>query len=78
MTAFINLNEPLDDTKEIAKWLGYHHCTPMAYPGKTGPTLAVNIPLTCKHLTCKDGVYSCNIHETRPKVCRDYFCPRAK
>uniref|UniRef100_A0A6M3IEC3 Uncharacterized protein n=1 Tax=viral metagenome TaxID=1070528 RepID=A0A6M3IEC3_9ZZZZ len=69
-----------EDPQEIARWWQYHHCQPCLYPAKDGDgfRLGVKVPLTCQHLEWQDGVTSCAIYETRPKVCQDYFCPEVR
>jgi len=79
MTAFMCINEPIEDKKEIGRWLAYHRCEPMMYPGKDGvPVLAVKVPIVCTHLERKDGVFGCRIYENRPVVCKEYLCPRVR
>ena len=81
-SAFLALaNVPADQDREgLARWLSYHGCEPMRYPGENGDVLAVKIPLPCKHLACEpeSGKTSCLIYESRPRVCRDYLCDKAK
>lgn len=68
-----------NDRQEIKRWLEGHHCVSVLYPEKDGKmTMGVRIPLICQYLKCKDGVYSCKIYETRPVICKEYFCQRAK
>ena len=67
------------DPQELARWWAYHHCEPMAYPSPDGSLcLGVKVPLVCRHLTNRRGVFSCAIYETRPKVCQSYFCPEVR
>jgi len=34
------------------------------------------VPSTCHHLSEKDGIYSCDIYETRPQLCSNYIGKR--
>ena len=81
-SAFLALvNVPADDdNQEIARWLKYHGCEPMRYPGGNGEVLAVKIPIPCEHLSSDPGTGQavCLIYENRPKVCINYFCKKAK
>jgi Fe-S-cluster containining protein len=31
-------------------------------------------PAACPFLRPSDGIFACTIHETRPSLCRTYFC----
>jgi len=81
-SAFLALHNILveDDKQEIAQWLKYHGCEPMHYPGKDGDVLAVNIPISCEHLSSETGTRKavCLIYENRPNVCKNYFCKPVK
>ena len=77
---FAMYNRPIDeDTEEIARWILYHGCEPMRYPTENGDVLAIKIPIPCEHLgySEKEG-YHCKIYETRPVVCKNYFCKKVK
>ena len=62
---------PLDSADEgNYEWLKWHGCNPV----KDGDHYNITIPVRCSQLEDKDGVLSCKIYETRPKICRDYTC----
>lgn len=63
-----------NDPKEIKKLIKYHNCEPIR---NAKGELGIKIPMTCIHLRMKDGVSSCAIHDTKPVVCREYFCGKA-
>ena len=73
-------NEGMEDKKELGKLFSHHHCDVMEYPTPEGKRLGIRIPLACKYLGFdkEKGVYACTIYETRPVVCKDYFCKRVK
>lgn len=48
--------------KEQAVWLGDHLIS-----GRTGRPI-----YGCPFIEIEDGLFSCSIYETRPRVCRDY------
>lgn len=82
LSAFLALaNVPIEqDSQELARWLSYHGCEPMRYPGEKGEVLAVKIPIPCKHLASEPagGKTGCLIYKTRPNVCREYLCKKAR
>lgn len=63
-----------DDKLEIARLIKYHGCEPVKNE-KTGE-LGIRIPITCEHLDLQDGKAVCKIYETRPVVCKNYFCKK--
>ena len=62
-----------DDLLEIKRLIEYHGCTPMK--NKEGE-LGISIPMTCIHLEMIDGKATCKIHDTRPVVCKEYYCEK--
>jgi len=62
-----------DDPLEIKRLIEYHGCTPMK--NKEGE-LGISIPMTCIHLEMIDGKATCKIHDTRPVVCKEYYCEK--
>jgi Fe-S-cluster containining protein len=39
--------------------------------------MGIKIPLTCIHLKWEDGKSICAIHDSKPVVCKEYFCKKA-
>ena len=80
MTAFFALhNVPIEDKEEIGKWLNYHRCEVLPYPTEHGDVLGVKIPLVCIYLDYDPSQgYFCKIYDSRPEVCRKYFCKKAR
>jgi Fe-S-cluster containining protein len=62
-----------DDPKEIKKLIEYHGLTTMK--NKQGE-LGIHIPSDCIHYEMVDGKSSCKIHDTKPVVCREYYCEK--
>jgi len=63
-----------DDPKEIKKLMSYHGIKPLK--NKEGE-LGIHIPCKCEHFYEDNGKAACAIHDTRPIVCREYFCAKA-
>lgn len=63
-----------NDPKEIKRLAEYHNLTVMK--NKKGE-MGIKIPITCKHLGWKDGKSFCKINDTKPIVCKEYFCGKA-
>jgi len=63
-----------DDPKEIKRLIEYHNCQPVC--NRKGQ-LGIKIPMTCIHLRIVDGKSQCAIHDTKPVVCKEYFCEAA-
>jgi len=63
------------DPKEIKRLAKYHGLILMKHK-RTGE-LGIKIPITCKHLGWKNGKSFCKINDTKPVVCREYFCEKA-
>jgi len=38
------------------------------------PNIGIINAGACQHLNCTDNLYSCDIYNTRPKLCKDYNC----
>ena len=62
-----------NDPREIKKLMEYHGIKPIK---NAKGELGIHIPGDCEHLTEKDGLYGCKIHDTRPVVCREYHCEK--
>jgi Fe-S-cluster containining protein len=61
-----------NDPKEIKRLAKYHNLELMRHK-ETGE-LGIKVPMTCIHLGWDNGKSYCKIHETRPVVCKEYFC----
>lgn len=71
---FWMINRSFDnDEKEIKRLIEYHGCEPIK--NKKGE-LGIKIPMTCRHLEIKEGKSRCKIYESRPLVCKEYFCEK--
>jgi Fe-S-cluster containining protein len=68
---YIVLEEVRD--RDWIKWLSYHKGVRIIKHGKG--KLQVWFDYPCSHLT-EDG--SCAIYSTRPKLCRDFVCPKSE
>ena len=70
--------DPDNDPKEIARLIKYHGCEPLRCKQPDGTyVMGIRIPMTCEHLEqTENGKFSCKIHETRPVVCKEYFCEK--
>jgi len=78
-TFFALKDVPVDkDTREIGRWASYHGVDVMKYPIDGIEYLAVSLPGVCKNLIEVDGVCICGIYDTRPNVCKEYFCKKVK
>ena len=64
-----------DDPKEIKRLIAYHFCTPMK---NAQGELGIKIPFTCIHLGWDNGKSFCKIHDTKPVVCKEYYCGKAR
>lgn len=64
--------------RDLAAWYSHHHCSVKV--NEEDGSLAVFIPLVCKHLgyDTKSGMAWCMIYKDRPKICRDYICEAAE
>jgi Fe-S-cluster containining protein len=62
-----------NDPKEIRRLIEYHGCVPMK--NEKGE-LGIKIPLSCIHLEIIEGKSKCRINDTKPVVCREYFCEK--
>jgi len=62
-----------DDPKEIKRLIEYHNCK--ALKNKQGE-MGIKIPISCIHLGFNDGKAYCKIYETRPVVCKEYYCEK--
>lgn len=62
-----------NDPKEIKRLIEYHCCEPMK--NKRGQ-LGIKIPMTCIELRLIDGISSCDIHDHKPVVCKEYYCEK--
>lgn len=40
--------------------------------------IVLRIPAICEHLVFNGQDTTCNIHETRPEVCRKFLCPKCR
>ena len=78
-SAVLCLNIPIEDEKEIGRWLSYHRCDPLVMKSKDGKSvLGVRIPLVCSQLEYKDGKFNCKIYEQRPEICKEYECSKGR
>jgi Fe-S-cluster containining protein len=67
------------DEKEIARLAEYHYVKTMKYVAPDGKAyLAFKYPLPCIHLKEEDGVCVCTIYDTRPVICKEYLCKKAR
>ena len=64
-----------DDPKEIKKLMSYHGIQPIK---NAKGELGIHIKGKCEHFEWVDGKASCKIYETRPVVCKEYYCQKAK
>jgi hypothetical protein len=82
MSAGIGLdNVPFhQDDRELGRWLALHRCGVEKMHTAGGETLGIRIPLICQELVFDEltGRATCLIYETRPIICREYFCKRAQ
>ena len=62
-----------NDPDEIKLLIAFHGLIPVR--NKKGE-LGIHIPSECIHFEMIDGKSSCKINDTKPKVCRDYFCEK--
>ena len=69
-TLLVRLTE--QDIKRI-KALGFEEGYFVA-TGSRGREILNRINGYCRFLEVKDGIASCTIYSSRPKVCRDYVC----
>ena len=81
-----------NDTKEIKRLMRYHNLIPLrGENGELGISvsvkevkifknskgeLGVHIPGQCEHFERIDKKASCKIYETRPVVCKEYYCKK--
>jgi Fe-S-cluster containining protein len=64
-----------DDRKEIKKLIEFHGLQTMR---NSKGELGIHIPGNCEHYDeDEEGKSLCKIHDTKPAVCREYFCERA-
>ena len=63
-----------DDPKEIKRLMEYHGIKPIK---NAQGELGIHIPGKCVHFEWVDGKASCKINDTKPVVCREYFCAKA-
>lgn len=77
--------EEMTETNKTAimdrmRWLNLHRCDCQVVTLKDGRKFsALRIPLMCVNLDQnKDGTYFCKQYDTRPHVCRNFLCDKAK
>ena len=80
----IRWEEITDTNKSVImdrlRWLQLHRCDTQIMSFENGQKFGLlRIPLTCSALDMgKDGKFFCKIYDTRPQLCKDFLCPRAK
>jgi Fe-S-cluster containining protein len=62
-----------NDELGIKKLMEYHGLTPLR---NAKGQIGVHIPGDCVHIDKSNGKFRCKIYETRPVVCREYFCEK--
>lgn len=62
-----------DDPKEIKRLIEYHGLT--ALKNSKGE-LGIHIPGDCVHYGEEEGKSICKIQDTKPIVCREYYCEK--
>jgi Fe-S-cluster containining protein len=84
MTADVHWSEitPENEAKimDQLKWFNLHRCDTNLISYKDGKKRAVlRIPILCRDLDQdKDGKFFCKHYDTRPMLCREFLCERAK
>jgi len=80
INAFFTLSHVIIEGKvinldDLAQWITYHRCDAQKNMG----LLEIKVPLPCIHLVFDEekGIYTCQIYDKRPEICRAYFCKRA-
>jgi len=63
-----------DDPTEIKRLMEYHGIKPLK---NAKGELGIHVPGKCDHFEWQaDGKAGCKIYETRPVVCKEYYCDK--
>ena len=72
---FVKEGQNQQNLDDMSVWLSYHGCDVMQEKTDDGISYYVRIPTICRYLDITNE-YACSIYNTRPDVCRRYFCNR--
>ena len=73
------LNEiPVEkDIQEFGRWAIYHGAIITENPVDGVKRLRISLPYPCKYLEKQGNIYGCAIYQTRPKMCKEYWCEKS-